>query len=89
MAAPNRSGLVLPKSAALSRTSGRIAIGTRNRSHISADHAPRWMSYSIVRAAFVASVAWTAPPVRFQIRKLSMVPKASSPASARARAPST
>jgi hypothetical protein len=29
------------------------------------------------------------PPVRFQISQLSMVPKASSPASARARAPST
>ena len=37
----------------------------------------------------VASVACTAPPVRRQIRKVSMVPNASSPAAARSRAPST
>ena len=42
-----------------------------------------------VRAAFVASHAWVAPPVSRQSRKLSTVPKASRPACAAARAPST
>ncbi len=46
----------------------------------------------MVREAFVASVRWTppeAPPLRFHSNQLSMVPNASSPASARERAPST
>jgi hypothetical protein len=47
------------------------------------------MSNSMVRAALVASVAWTAPPVSRQSRNESTVPKASSPASARLRAPGT
>ena len=63
--------------------------GMRNRSSMSGSHWPVAMSHNRVRAALVASVAWTAPPVRRQSRKLSTVPKASSPASARARAPST
>ena len=42
-----------------------------------------------VRDAFDGSVACTTPPLRRHRRKLSMVPKASSPRSARARAPST
>ena len=49
-------------------------------------------SISIVRLAFVTSVACTppsGPPVRFHSSQLSIVPKASSPASARARAPGT
>ncbi len=46
------------------------------------------MSYNIVRAAFVASVTWDAPPVSRQIRNVSTVPNANSPASARTRAPS-
>ena len=36
------------------------------------------MSKSIVRLAFVASVAKTSPPVRFQISQVSMVPRARS-----------
>ena len=51
--------------------------------------APLPMSNSIVRAALVASVACTLPPVSRHSRKLSMVPKASCPACALARAPST
>jgi hypothetical protein len=43
----------------------------------------------MVRAALVASVACTLPPVSRHSRKLSMVPKASSPACALARAPAT
>ena len=50
---------------------------------------PVWMSKSSVREALVASVACTRPPVSRQSRKLSTVPKASSPRSARARAPAT
>ena len=41
----------------------------------------------MVRAALVASVAWTSPPVSRQSRKVSIVPNASSPRSAAARAP--
>jgi hypothetical protein len=41
----------------------------------------------MVREALVASVAWTLPPVSRHSRKLSMVPKASSPLSARRRVP--
>ncbi len=43
----------------------------------------------MVRDAFVTSVTCSEPPVSFQISHVSMVPNASSPASARARAPST
>ncbi len=45
-----------------------------------------------MRLAFVTSVTCTpplGPPVRFQITHVSMLPNSSSPASARARAPST
>ena len=55
----------------------------------SSSHAPSWMLKSSVREALVASVAWTLPPVRRQIRKESIVPKASSPRSAFSRAPFT
>ena len=47
------------------------------------------MSQSSVRDAFETSVAWTLPPVRFQMSQVSTVPKASSPFSARSRAPGT
>ena len=36
---------------------------------------PVWMLKSIVREALLRSVAWTAPPVRFQSSQESMVPK--------------
>src|SRR5690606_40546349 len=44
---------------------------------------------SIVRDALVTSVTCSLPPVSFQISQESTVPKARSPASARARAPWT
>ena len=44
---------------------------------------------SIVRLALDGSVTWALPPVSRQARKVSMVPKASSPFAARARAPFT
>ena len=80
---------VAPNSAALSRTSGRISRGTPKIASNSSSHSCRWMSKSMVREAFVASVAWTRPPVRRQSRKQSTVPNASSPAAARRRASGT
>ena len=94
MARPNRAVSVSPKSPAQSRTSGIRLSGTSSISPISADQACLRMSNRRVREALVASVAWTAlelsgPPVSFQITHASMVPARSSPASARALAPST
>jgi hypothetical protein len=43
----------------------------------------------MVREALVTSVTCSRPPVSFQIIQESMVPKASSPRSARSRTPST
>src|SRR3954453_7185487 len=59
-------------------TMGSVDMGTPNRSHNSPDHRSARMSNSIVRLALVTSVAWTSPPVRFQISQESMVPSASS-----------
>jgi hypothetical protein len=47
------------------------------------------MSNSMVREALLTSVACTAPPVSCHSSQESMVPKASSPRSAAARAPGT
>ena len=60
--------------------------GRRRASSSSSSQSWRWMSNSSVRDALVTSVACTAPPVSRHSRKLSIVPKASSPRSARARA---
>ena len=82
-APPNSSGAVAPKSPAQSRTSGSSA--ARHAEQPAAARrpsAPLPMSNSSVRAALVASVACTLPPVSRHSRKLSTVPKASSPASA-------
>src|SRR4029078_10897516 len=59
-------------------TVGSADIGTPNSSHSAVDHCRVRMSNSIVRLAFVGSVACTVPPVRFQINQASMVPSASS-----------
>ena len=83
---PNRS--VVPKSPAQSRIGGSRACGTANNSHSSASQLPSRMFISRVRAAFVASVACTLPPVSRHNRKLSTVPKARRPSCAAARAPS-
>ena len=55
----------------------------------SSSHSPFTMLKSSVREALVTSVTCFCPLVRCQISQLSTVPKASSPRSARARAPST
>ena len=88
-AAPSASGSVVPNDPDDGRTSGNTARGTSKSPSISSDQSSRRMSKSMVRAAFVTSVAWTRPPVSFQISQLSTVPNASSPAWARSRAPST
>src|SRR4051794_31984957 len=59
-------------------TAGRTSSGTPSRSAIAADHDRVLMSNSIVRLAFDGSVAWTSPPVSFQISQLSIVPMARS-----------
>ncbi len=86
---PSSSGAVSPKIVLLSLTSGSRLSGMSSSFNRSASHAPLWMSNSKVREALLASVAWTLPPVSRHSRKLSIVPKASSPRSARARTPST
>jgi hypothetical protein len=55
----------------------------------SSSQSPVWMLNSSVRLAFDGSVACTRPPVNCQINHESTVPNASSPRSARARAPAT
>ena len=59
-------------------TVGSAVIGTPNSAHISSLHCNERMSNNIVRLALEASVACTAPPVRFQTSQESMVPSASS-----------
>ena len=76
---PNSSGSVVPNSPAQSRTSGSSAIGTSNSSQSPGPNGPRGYRAASVRAALVASVACTLPPVRRHSRKLSTVPKASRP----------
>ena len=85
IAPPNRSGSVSPKSAAQSRTCGKSATATARRKSGTgpSSHSPRSMSNSMVRAALVASVACTLPPVSRQSRNASTVPKASRPCSRR------
>ncbi len=78
---------VTPKLAPVSRISGRIARGISNAASRSSSHSRRCRSNSIVRDALVTSVACTAPPVSRHSRKLSIVPNAISPASARCAQP--
>jgi len=87
--APKSAASLSPKRPEQSRTSGSMERGTPRMRSRSSSHSPLWMSKSSVRAALVASVACTLPPVSRHRRKLSTVPKASSPRSARARAPGT
>ena len=64
-------------------------MGMPRRPQIWGSQRSAWMSKSIVRLALVQSVRWTFPPVSFHTSQESTVPNRSSPASARARAPST
>ena len=71
------------------QTSGSIAGGTPNSAHSSGSKRRVRMSNSSVRDALVTSVACVSPPDSRQMRKLSTVPNAICPASARARSPAT
>ena len=70
-------------------TSGSTEGGIRSSASSSSSQSWVCRLNSSVREALLASVACTRPPVRFQTSQLSIVPKASSPFSARARAPGT
>ena len=70
-------------------TRGSTARGMSRSASSSSSQSPSRMSKSSVRLAFDGSVTCTAPRVRFQTSHESMVPKASSPFAARARAPGT
>src|SRR5690349_22208528 len=83
MGAPKNSGDDCPNDPEDGRTSGSIDAGTPNHAQSSSLHAIASMSYSIVRDAFVGSVACTAPPVRRQINQVSIVPAISDPERAR------
>jgi hypothetical protein len=71
------------------RTSGSKAMGTCSSAASSSSHCPLTMSYISVREALLASVTCTWPPESRCTSHESIVPKASSPFSARDRAPST
>ena len=74
------------------RICGSIASGTPSSAAICSSHASVRRSISRVREALVTSVTCSppsGPPVMFQTSHESIVPNASSPASARSRAPST
>lgn len=82
----------MPYTSADDLISGRIAAGTFIADRIAGSHWSVDRFISIVRPALVTSVTCTppsGPPVRFQISQESMVPKAISPRSARARSPGT
>ena len=79
----------MPKAWADGCTSGSSARGTPSRRSRSASQSLVWMLKSSVREALLTSVTCVRLPVRFQMSQLSTVPKASSPRSARARAPGT
>ncbi len=86
---PRTPGSVSARRAEEGRTCGSIAMGTPTTSHSQGSQRRSVMSNSSVRLAFETSVTWLRPPVRRQARKLSTVPKHSSPASARARRPAS
>ena len=89
MGVPNSPGAVSPSTPLEGTMRGSSARGMWNRPSSSSSQSSVCRFISSVRAALLGSVACTRPAVRFQISQLSMVPKASSPASARARAPGT
>ena len=79
----DRSPATWPKTSLEDLTSGRIALGTSSMARSSSSQSRESMLNSIVRLAFVTSVAWTSLFVKFHISQESTVPQASSPRSAR------
>ena len=86
---PSTSGAIMPNAPEEASTSGRIARGTLSISSSSSSQSPLWMSKSMVREALDGSVTCNRLCEKFHASHVSTVPKASSPRSARARAPST
>ncbi len=72
-----------------STTRGSTARGIRSRASSSSSQSSAWMSKSSVREALLASVMCALPPDSCHAIHASTVPNASSPRSARARAPGT
>ena len=89
ISAPRMALSAYPNSPLLSFTSGKSEAGILRRRSSSSSQRCSMMLNMSVRPALVGSVAWTLPPVRRDSRKQSIVPNASSPRSARARAPDT
>ncbi len=87
MDVPNSAGTVWPTTSLERATRGSTAAGMRNRRNSSSSQHPSWMLNSRVREALLMSVTCALPPVSCHTSQLSMVPKASSPRSARSRAP--
>jgi len=86
---PNNAGSVVARSPLDGTTSGSTEAGTSNSASNCESHCKVLILNNKVRDALLASVTWRLPPVRFQISQLSIVPNASSPLSARERAPGT
>jgi len=80
---------VVPTTSPAAATRGSTARGMSRMASSSSSQSRSWMLNRRVREALLASVTWASPPVRCQASQVSMVPKASSPRSARARAPGT
>ena len=78
-----------PKMPLLARTPGSTSRGMRRILRSSSSQPAVRILSRRVRAALETSVAWTRPPVSCQSSQVSTVPKASSPFSARRRAPGT
>ncbi len=87
ISAPSKSARARPTIRLAAVTLGRIERGTPNSDSRCSSQASADRLNSDVRDALLTSV--TCSPVRFQISQLSTVPKANSPRSARARAPTT
>ena len=91
IAAPPRPSVVVtsPTISLDQQTFGSMLAGIPKILSSSSSHSPFTMLKSSVRDALVTSVTCRVPLVRCQISQLSTVPNASSPRSARARAPGT
>ncbi|OGU07430.1 MAG: hypothetical protein A2075_14130 [Geobacteraceae bacterium GWC2_58_44] len=87
--APVSCASLRPKSEALGSTSGSMARGTPKSRSRSSSQARVRMLNSRVRLALERSVTWERPPLNRNTSQESMVPKQTSPRSARARSPST
>src|SRR5690348_5114980 len=83
--APTRLGSVSAMKPDVGTTSGKMARGIPRSANNGSDHESDARSNSMVRDAFVTSVTWRRPPVRFQINQESTVTNSRSPASARRR----